>query len=435
MKLNQLSFMRKVYLLVFICLILLAGCTSKIAEQTLEQYTQVFSKVQELEKLTTESYFKNASGVELYEMYNLGKELYYDYDPMDLKPEQKDACESLKVRINGLKNKIISQVESQISYFKITPYNEKDVLIENTRTLPVYLQKGEVLRCNISAEKPITVKICNADSRKVLKTFLGKSQVQDSMVVANSAIYLVQINPIGVQYIDYEINYKIKEMSRLASATLIKEEQSECSKGDFGAVSVPGVSLRKVYEEPKKFTLKGQFKAAFSGGGDIALVPVKVPAGATDILYSMRIATSESDKYSDGKFHDGLASTYKKVKFLGLPLYEKTKSGGSGLISTLLDDNRPLREEDAYCNMYVFRNQSQAKQFQDGTKMASELNYDVDWSTVGTQSCNGRIPVNGAKTIYLAFQNERVRYTNYLWVEVEAVVPQTEYYRTKYSIE
>ena len=165
------------------------------------------------------------------------------------------------------------------------------------------------------------------------------------------------------------------------------------------------------------------------------MVPVKVPAGATDILYSMRIATSEQDKSSDGQFHEGLATTYKRVKFLGLPLYEKTKSGGSGLISTLLDDNRPLREEDAYCNMYVFRNQSHAKKFQDGTKMASELNYDVDWSTIGTQSCNGRIPVNGAKTIYLAFQNERVRYTNYLWVEVEAVVPQTEYYRTNYSVE
>jgi hypothetical protein len=42
--------------------------------------------------------------------------------------------------------------------------------------------------------------------------------------------------------------------------------------------------------------------------------------------------------------------------------------------------------------------------------------------------------VNGAKTIYLGFENERMRYTNYLWVEVEAVVPETVYYTTKYSI-
>ena len=147
----------------------------------------------------------------------------------------------------------------------------------------------------------------------------------------------------------------------------------------------------------------------------------------------MRIATSEQDRSSDGEFHNNLTHSYKKVKFLGLPIYEKEKS--NGILNTLLDDNRPLRDEDAYCNMYVFRNQSQAKQFQDGMKAASVLNYDVDYSTLGTQSCNGRIPTKGAKTIYLAFENERMRYTNYLWVEVEAVVPKTEYYKTKYSIE
>jgi uncharacterized lipoprotein YddW (UPF0748 family) len=37
--------------------------------------------------------------------------------------------------------------------------------------------------------------------------------------------------------------------------------------------------------------------------------------------------------------------------------------------------------------------------------------------------------------IYLGFENERMRYTNYLWVEVEAVVPNTVYYRIKYSID
>ena len=100
----------------------------------------------------------------------------------------------------------------------------------------------------------------------------------------------------------------------------------------------------------------------------------------------------------------------------------------------LLDDNRPIREEDAYCNMYVFRNQAQAKQFQDGTKPASQLNYDVDYSTVGTQSCNGRIPTKGEKTLYLGFENERMRYTNYIWIEVEAVVPNTVYYRTRYRV-
>ena len=205
----------------------------------------------------------------------------------------------------------------------------------------------------------------------------------------------------------------------------------ECGKGSVGAVAVPGIAMRKCFEEPRKFTLRGQIKAAFSGNAQ-ALVAVTVPAGATDILYSMRIATSEQDRSDDGQFHDNLTRSYKRIKFLGLPLYEKSSS--NGLLNTLLDDNRPIREEDAYCNMYVFRNKTQAKKFQDGTKTAAGLDYDVDYSTLGTQSCNGRIPVNGAKTIYLGFENERMRYTNYLWVEVEAVVPETVYYTTKYSI-
>ena len=197
---------------------------------------------------------------------------------------------------------------------------------------------------------------------------------------------------------------------------------------------MPGIEMHKCFDEVRKFTLRGQLKATFSGSAK-ALVAVQIPTGATDILYSLRIATSEQDRSSDGEFHENLATSYKKVRFLGLPLYEKEKKGNLNLFSKLLDDNRPLRDEDAYCNMYVFRNQSQAKQFQDGTKLASKLSYDVDYSTLGTQSCNGRIPTKGAKTIYLAFENERMRYSNYLWVEVEAVVPKTVYYTTRYSIE
>ena len=53
---------------------------------------------------------------------------------------------------------------------------------------------------------------------------------------------------------------------------------------------------------------------------------------------------------------------------------KKEKNGNVNIFSKLLDDNRPLRDEDAYCNMYVFRNQAQVKQFQDGTKAASVLN-------------------------------------------------------------
>ena len=409
----------------------LSSCMSEMAKQTLEGYNKVFEQTTTLENLVRNVDLSTFSGKELIELYNTGNELYYEYNPMDLKEEQRIACEALKERVAKLRVEIVSKAKAQVPNFRVTPWTTGDKLFEKTEVFPIYLKRGEKLYWEFIAQKPMNVKVSDYNSRATLKTFTGRHLVEDSLIIEHDAIYLVEVNPLGTQYIDMDINYKVTDMARLAAVTSIKAEQVECSKGDYGAVAVPGVSMRKAFEEPRKFTLRGQMKAFFSGSA-IALVPVQIPAGATDVLYSMRIDTDEHDRSEDGKFHENLNASYKKVKFLGLPLYEKERS--SGLLNALLEDNRPKRDEDAYCNMYVFRNQSLAKQFQDGTKMASELNYDVDYSTLGTQSCNGRIPAKGAKTIYLGFENERMRYANYLWVEAEVVVPNTVYYTTQYRV-
>lgn len=424
--------MRRLFIISVILLVATSCEEYRLRKQTMSEYSALFPKVLELERMLVSTNFDTLSGQELIDIHDLGKDLYYDFNPLGLKPDQLAACQDLKERVNVLKNEIIVKSEAEIADFKVTPYALNDVLIEKTQSYPVYLKKGEKLRWNIKAQKPVTVKVCNADARSVLRTYSGKASVKDSIEIKNTAIYFLEIVPGCSQYVDLEINYKITDISRLTNAAPIKTEQVECSKGDFGAVAVPGVKMMNIFENPRKFTLRGQLKSAFSGSS-IAMVPVIVPAGATDVLYSMRMATSEQDRSSDGEFYDRMTRTYKRVKFMGMPLYEKSSS--NGLLNTLLDDNRPLRDEDAYCNLYVFRSQTEAKKFQDGKASAADLKYDFDNSMVGTQSCNGRIPTNGSSRIYLGFENVRVRYTNYLWVEAIAVVPVTEYYTTKYSLD
>ncbi|MBQ5705878.1 MAG: hypothetical protein IIW35_02325 [Bacteroidaceae bacterium] len=402
------------------------GCAGDAAKRSAENYSKALEAVQILEKFDMSA----ISGENVVEAYNIASELQYDYNPMELAPEQIAACEALKVRVANIREKIMHETQAKITNFKVTAHALDDQLFDGERTFPIYLMRGEKLHWSVSAQSPMTVTVSNADSRRVIKKQSGHATAADSLSIENSAIYLVTVASTQAQYIGLNISYNVTEMSRLGKVTPIKTEQIECNKGDFGAKGVPGIEMRKCFDEPRKFTLRGQIKAAFSGSAK-AVVAVQVPAGATDILYSMRMSTSEAARAEDGKFHDNLSRSYKRIKFLGLPIYEKTTS--NGLLNTILDDNRPLRDEDAYCNLYVFRNQSQAKQFQDGTKKISQLNYDIDYSTLGTQSCSGRIPAKGSKTIYLAFENERMRYTNYLWVEAEAIVPNTVYYRTKYS--
>lgn len=413
------------------------ACTSRVerngmvlSEREAYRYDRAVAAVERVEALL-EKMDATPTQEGILELLTEAKKLEYNYDDTGMGVETMMRCDSLKMRIDDCKRMAVSFTENRVvTVGKIVAVDVTEQLLENNEYYPVYLKNGEKFFCTVEASEPVTVKLYNADTEKLMKSYKGRN-VSDSLSISNSAVYLLEIVPQGKTYVSTSLSYRCADAASLYGRPSIRTEQVECNKGNVGAVAVPGIAMRKCFEEPRKFTLRGQIKAAFSGNAQ-ALVAVTVPAGATDILYSMRIATSEQDRSDDGQFHDNLTRSYKRIKFLGLPLYEKSSS--NGLLNTLLDDNRPIREEDAYCNMYVFRNKTQAKKFQDGTKTAAGLDYDVDYSTLGTQSCNGRIPVNGAKTIYLGFENERMRYTNYLWVEVEVVVPNTVYYRTKYSV-
>ena len=402
--------------------------TPKMSEKSKILYEKAEKKMLDLEERVAQLN-KETDSQEANSILRDARKLAYDFDSTGMNKPAIAQCKTLQQRIEAVKSMAIAKAEEVILSSNVSVCQITDVLLEKMKEYPIYLEKGDKLYYEIVLQSPIPVKLYNVDTKSVLRSY-NKATVKDSLVIGHSGIYLLEIVPKSAQYASIDISYYTENKDRIYNPKTVKTETISCSKGDFRAYGVNGIKLIRLFEEPRKFTLRGQLKAAFSGSA-IALVAVQVPAGATDILYSMRIDTSESGRSSDGKFHDNLNASYKKVRFLGMPLYEKTYS--SGLLNTLLDDNRPLRDEDAYCNMYVFRNQSLAKQFQDGTKMASELKYDVDYSTLGTQSCNGRIPTNGSKTIYLGFENARVRYTNYLWVEAEAVVPTTEYYTTKYT--
>ena len=401
-----------------------------LSEREAYRYNKALTALQEVESLGRKASISPTQEVVI-ELLTKAKKLKYDYNDEGMNVATMIHCDSLVMRINNYKKQVEQFAEKTILQLKGVSLVEIPEQLFTERTYyPVYLKKGEMFYIKIDASSSLTTKLYNSDTERLIKSYT-KSKISDSLRISNTGIYLIEITPNGKQYASVSLSYRPENTSNISNRPAIYSKKVECNKGDIGAVGVPGITMRKCFDEPRKFTLRGQIKAAFSGNSK-ALVAVQVPAGATDILYTMRIATSESNRSEDGQFHDNLTRSYKRIKFLGLPLYEKSTS--NGLLNTLLDDNRPIREEDAYCNMYVFRNQSQAKQFQDGTKSASNLNYDVDYSTIGTQSCNGRIATKGAKTIYLAFENERMRYTNYLWIEVEAVVPNKVYYRTKYKV-
>ena len=415
--------------------IALIGCGSGTGKtrqgmdsQTAEQYAAVSQAAQQTQKLLNDlridcRHGRTLSAKQITSLCALNEQLVFDYNSTAQDSAANAQCENLRRQIDDLHNSVNELVETQTPNIFVSVHRKPQELLEATQNYPVYLERGDKLIYRIETEKPADVRIYNADSHQLLKTYTGKTLVRDSVNISFSAIYLVQVTPKGRQYANIRVGYKTQDVSRLAGTKSVRVDSVDAQKGDFLAAPIRGIKMTNLFDEPRKFTLRGQLKAAFSGSYR-AIVALQVPAGATDVLYSLRISTNEGNKSSDGDFYRDMETSYRRIKVLGLPVYESHR--GSGLIATLLGENVPPREEDAYINMYVFYNAAQAKKFQDGTE-PSKLSYSVDYSTMGTQSCNGRIPAKGNRTIYLGFLNERMRYNNYVWLEAISAVPHTEY--------
>ena len=392
------------------------------------EYNETVAKVQQVETLLADISGMEAS--DALQLSQLADQLCYTYDANGLDSASIANCQALQQRMEQLKQTIHQTIKNNMHNIYVSIVNDDDCLVEKKTAYPVYLKRGEKLYVNVKTKRAATLKVYNYDSHSTLKTIADKTAFKFNMEIENSAIYLVELNPgASSQYASIHITYTTNHLNRLTPIT-VNERTVEAKSGDFRAWSVKGVKMKPILDEPRKFTLRGQLKAMFSGAYR-GVVAVEVPSGATDILYSMRISTNEADRSSDGEFNERANTTYRKIKMLGLPVYESTKS--AGIINTILGDYTPLREEDAYINMFVFGSSAQAKKFQDN-KPTAQLSYDINSSIMGMQSCTGRIPVKGRKTIYLGFENERTRYNNYVWVELIAAQPITEYFKTEYFL-
>lgn len=358
------------------------------------------------------------------------KGLVFDYDENDVTDDNADKYAKLHDDIEKTHSKVKEFINNNAENIKIIKVHAPGILLSSSVVYPVYLKKDETMCFDLEMENPSSVSIYNADSQTRLVSYKKKTELHESYTAKYSAIYLVDIEPREKTYGSVDIYVKSKDIESILRPKEIKTETENVKQSAFMAKAIDGIKMQNLFENPRKFTLRGRLKSAFSGSSR-AIVAIQVPKGAKDILYSLRISTSETPESDDGEFKKNMDTSYHKIKLLGLPVYESSRS--IGLINTMLGENVPPRDEDAYINMYVFYLPLQARKFQNNLP-TTKLKYSLDYSTVGTQSCDGRIPTKGYNTIYLGFENERMRYNNYVWLEAVSSVPVTEYVRTKYSV-
>lgn len=355
---------------------------------------------------------------------------FHSYDD-DLDEEQTAKIERQKRLVESAKNDAKDALMNIVEQYRRVMV-EDNPLVEGVKVYPFYLKRGDQAVIDCTAEGDAVAKLYNADSRTLLKTY-GKGSHIDTMEVANTAIYLLEFTSKTPQYCHVNVSDKISSWKELSDVDEIVEEQTETTANGFRVHKVPGIDMKPIFEEPYKITIRSKLKNFMDMSSPYrSVVAVKIPSGCTDMLYHLRISTDDDGSTADGKFYDNVYTKYHKIKFLGLPLYESSRSSTS-LFNELLKGIDVRREEKAYCNLYVFTSSAQAKRFMQNVDV-STLSYNMDYSVSGTQSRNGRIPAKGIQTIYLGFENTRQRYDLYIWIEALASIPKDVYYTETYRL-
>ena len=430
--------MKKYLIIIFVAVFFIISCRDSESDKPVQvssdkvesAYKQSVFDIEDI-NMAIKKYCISHSSNDYMRIYNLSEDLSFEYKDSDILPEDRHKYIKQKHKVDSLKRAVDRFLSREIYNIKPIIVEKKDYLIKDAAVYPVYLKKGVKLYIDQSMQGNKTTKFYNVDTKKLLKSYKAKNVIHDSIVIENSAIYLWEITPTSSQYLDLTLKQSVNNIEDLTDKHTISVKKVDASANDFRANKYNTIDLLNVLEEPRKITLRSYLKSAFSGNHR-SIVAIQIPKNANDIAFNLRISTDKQDRSEDGKFFNNTRDSYRKIKFLGLPVYESTGSKSS-IIRELLNLNKPDREEDAYCNIYVFTNPTMARRFQN-KDVITNLKYNVDYSMIGTQSCNGRIPCKGLKTIYLGFENERYLATVYLWLEVIATVPTIKYSMETYSL-
>lgn len=380
--------------------------------------------------------------LDLQAIYTELSQIEYDYNPNGMGERAQQKCQELKERLAVLQaspSSLLPSSQTAPTYTvasESTSFSGKGLIsrrhmkVDAVKRYPYYFKAQDQLRISLTPHGSALVSLFDINHQKRLKQWHVQGTLEEQVTMPSDGIYMIELRPDGGEFIaDIALSYEGVDNDKRPR---VSERTVSCKQGDFLAEATESVRVSPVFKEPKKVGLRGNLKSIFSGKSR-ALISVPVPAGSDAILYSLRISTNEKTAPSDGKFADNLSLASKQIKLLGIKVYEK-RTISSSVIDRLLFNTRPAREEDAFCNMYVLTDATQAKKFQDETASSGHYKYDVEQSQMGTQSCNGELKPKGRKTIYLGFENERMRYDNYIWLEVASLAHTKEYSRPVYFI-
>jgi hypothetical protein len=189
------------------------------------------------------------------------------------------------------------------------------------------------------------------------------------------------------------------------------------------------MKYEKVFNEPKKFVVSKSFSLS---GESKVYAAIELPENTREFIYTLRIS-GETDKLSeDGTLFNQVDRSYKKVKVLGIPLWE-SEGNSTSITREILNSLFKPQIDDYTLNVFFFDDDKEIKKFVNysGSDYVHAFAYDINNSAISTESRVGLIKKPKSGYSYIGLQTTSSFSDTYAWLDAIALSETMYYYELK----
>lgn len=272
-------------------------------------------------------------------------------------------------------------------------------------------------------------------SGRIVKTFKKTSDVDFTYDVFFDNPFSVKIYFPKESYYNLEVSRKSGSVANyISNAKLVRDSVIVSKKTNKSKIGTR-MAFEKVFNQPKKFVVSSTFSMS---GESKVYAPIEIPKNTREFIYTLRISGQDGSDSDDGELFNEVNTVSKKVKVLGLPLWESEEKSSSLSREILNELFPPTKDEDFTLNVFFFDKQKEIKKFlqypSSGKQYASAFRYDINNSALSTQSRVGLIKKPYSGFSYIGLQSTSSFSSTYVWLDVVALYEKTFHYEIRYRI-
>lgn len=270
-------------------------------------------------------------------------------------------------------------------------------------------------------------------SGRIVKTFRKVSEINFEYDVYFDNPFSIQIYFPKESYYNLEVSRKSGSVKNYLSNARLVRDSVIVNKKTKNSISGVTMAYKKVFNEPKKFVVSKTF--SFSGEPKV-YAAIEIPNSTVEFIYTLRISGENQTLSNDGQLFNNVSTISKKVKFLGLPLWESEEKGSSLSREILNSLFPPKKDEDYTLNIFFFEKQKEIKKFLNysGSEYASAFNYDINNSAKSSTSRVGLIKKPRSGFSYIGLESTSSFSNTYAWLDVVALYEKKFNYEIRYKL-